>query len=491
MILKDPNWAMGSEITDIGGNVEVTDKLKELEDKVDDLRHSMPGLKCLCSDISGQEKTRKGQASSLAPIRCGNVSEQMSWDGPETWTDVTSKDTDVRYKVKCKKGDYKKANKFLEKLDLYYNCTSQAWETREHGHRNKPFVPIDLKKNPGVIKCLGSEADPPKPGKSNLPNSCKCYQEHIGNQVSIGNKVCETNKTFTQSYKVGDTKKGWYLYNKGIKDCSYKDRPIPDKYTDIVASANKTLTYKTPSDKHGKPYKDPFDDPHMPLCGQMVGDKIPPGTLLTLDFNKETYNMVCTHEDPLSSFPVNLQDPSAGDWLKIFACYFMLMALALALAYRKEENSRVFFMKAGLLGVIVPPMIWFLYHLSVADDKQTDYGQTHLTAAWGFTIIATIIIWFALGSIRSPSDKFEKFRASASNILFMIAMLMSLLGVYQSVKKSTVDILQDRIDGLVAMRRITQTKADQLSKDILDPTTRPSAETIIKQHYAIKPATNT
>jgi hypothetical protein len=438
MILKDPEWAMGSDITDVSRDPYLTDMIEELEDKVDDLRHSMSGLKCLCSDISGKDKTRKGQAASLAPIRCGNVSEQMEWDGVETWTNVQSKDTDVRYKVKCKKGKYQDANSFLKGKELVYNCTNQTWEYRDEGHRDKPFVALDLKKYPDVIKCLGDTAHKAKPGKSHLPDPCVCTKLEA---QPTGDKVCKTNKTFTQRYTVGDKKHGWYLYNKGIPNCNYESKGVPTKYLDIVNKLKKDPiiyrpftdkvlnpnTKKKNPDSKNKPYSDPFDDSKLPKCGSK---EVPLGSRLKVDFYGEIYEMVCVQEDPLNTFPVQhlTAQSSVNDWLKVLFVYAAFTGIALGFSYVRETKD-VFMVKAGSLLVIVPILIWFLYGSSHSDETSTDKGQTKLRIAWTAALVAALSIYLMLRGYKIESKEFSSFTKKSGTVMIGFAGLSGIAGL--------------------------------------------------------------
>ena len=159
IIQTDGEWKPG-EMHDISRNPEFFDKIDELEDKIDNIRKSMPDVKCLCSDITDKSesgdknKDKDTKHTQLKPFRCGNVSELFEWDGIETHTSQDSKDTDVRYKVKCKDGKYadEAVNKYLKEKDLVYNCTAQRWETRQTGSRKAKFTPYDFKKH-GIIRC--------------------------------------------------------------------------------------------------------------------------------------------------------------------------------------------------------------------------------------------------------------------------------------------------------------------------------------------------
>jgi hypothetical protein len=143
-LLQDNNWHMG-DMNDASRSPELYDKLDELEEKIDNVRKSMVSMKCLCSDIKDD---------GIKPYRCGEVSNEMVWGDVLTWTDVDSKDTDVRYPVKCQKGaDYADPllNPTLAGLELVYNCTSQDWETRKVGPRKTPFTTFDFKST--VVRC--------------------------------------------------------------------------------------------------------------------------------------------------------------------------------------------------------------------------------------------------------------------------------------------------------------------------------------------------
>jgi len=140
------------DMNDTSRSPELYDKLDELEEKIDNVRKSMVSMKCLCSDIKDDD---------IKPYRCGEVSNEMVWGDVLTWTDVDSKDTDVRYPVTCQKGaDYADPtlNPSLKGLELVYNCTSQDWETRKVGHRKAPFTTFDFKNT--VVRCK-----PPAPPK--------------------------------------------------------------------------------------------------------------------------------------------------------------------------------------------------------------------------------------------------------------------------------------------------------------------------------------
>ena len=178
-ILQDGNWRMG-DISDVSRNPELYDKLDELEEKVDNIRKSMVDVKCLCSDLS-EDKSDKKDGSYLRPNRCGNVSEMMEWDGKELWTDDDSKDTDVRYKVKCSNGKSYSDKTInprldLENKELVYNCTSQTWESRNTGTplgRREPFRTFDFKGE--TVRCEKATEDPDYPVNPVVPtNTCTC-----------------------------------------------------------------------------------------------------------------------------------------------------------------------------------------------------------------------------------------------------------------------------------------------------------------------------
>jgi hypothetical protein len=155
IIQTDGNWKPG-ETHNISGNPEFLDKMDDLEEKIDNIRKSMPEVKCLCSDLKATTDDKDKVKTKLQPYRCGNVSELLRWDEIEKWTDPDSKDTDVRYKVKCVNGDgeynEEAINKNLKDKQLVYNCTGQRWETRPTGHKKGKFTPYDLKKH-GIVKC--------------------------------------------------------------------------------------------------------------------------------------------------------------------------------------------------------------------------------------------------------------------------------------------------------------------------------------------------
>jgi len=409
MILKDPEWAQGSDVTDVSRDPYLTDIIEELEDKVDNLRKSIPGLKCLCSDIAGQDDKRDGQAAALAPIRCGNVSEQFEWDGIETWTDVQSKDTDVRYKVTCTDGnDYTQVNTALKDRQLVYNCTAQTWESRstlqDDGGRTASFTPYDFDAN-GLIRCTATDPSTPKERvtvdikglvgsqnmadtdldpSNNAPDNTGCY--------ALSGASC-----LTGNYKDG---RADYLDQACVATVVNAKKEVCQPCSYVTSGHGETRAANDTNNYGDCPLPDPQVDP---------GDQ---------------------DQDPLDAFPVqNLSaQSSVGDWMMVLFMYMAFTGVALTISYIRE-TTQVFMVKAGSLLGVAPVLMWFLYSSSNSDETSTDKGQTKLRIAWVTTLIAALLIYLMLRRYKIESKEFSSFTKRSGTYIIGAAGVVPLVGL--------------------------------------------------------------
>lgn len=148
-LLDDKEWKMGTP-SDISRNPEIDNKLDEIEEKLDNLRKNSEKPFCTCADV---------KSNLFAPYRCNKavLSDNFVWDGEFNYLPEGTKDSDVRYKIKCQNG-YKFANSVnsLSEKTLVYNCTSQKWETKGKD-RGDPFVPYTFPD--GMIHCSKDGGD--------------------------------------------------------------------------------------------------------------------------------------------------------------------------------------------------------------------------------------------------------------------------------------------------------------------------------------------
>ena len=211
-IINQGEWKPGVR-HDISRNPEDSDKMDELEEKIDAMRRSMPNLKCLCSDIKKSTDSKDTDHVSMQPHRCGDaLSTLMKWDGLHR--DMQSKDTDVRYKIACEDPtNYQdrlinpqlrsKEDKNSPVEDVYYNCTRQRWEVK--GKTDSKFTPYDFKTQ-GKLRCKRKCSTYDEDKKVGCPTGLNdhCKKEDDGTCVE---KSDETDSSKSSKSSTGQTGK--------------------------------------------------------------------------------------------------------------------------------------------------------------------------------------------------------------------------------------------------------------------------------------------
>jgi hypothetical protein len=150
-LLTDDNWKIG-ETKDIGQNPDISNKLDDIDQKLDELRKNIPEPFCTCSDI---------KSNLFGPSRCSgaDLSDDFEWKDIRQGLPSSSLDTDRRHGLQCKNNyDYTQGVGSLiytdddenHKRTITYNCTSQRWETKGH-KRSDPYVPYRFPD--GMIHC--------------------------------------------------------------------------------------------------------------------------------------------------------------------------------------------------------------------------------------------------------------------------------------------------------------------------------------------------
>jgi hypothetical protein len=313
-ILQDDKWHMG-DISDASRNPELYDKLDELEEKVDNVRKSMVSMKCLCSDIKDD---------GIKPYRCGEVSDKMVWGDVLTWTDVDSKDTDVRYPVTCQNGaDYSDAtlNPSLENLELVYNCTSQDWETRERGNRKNPFSTFDFKST--VVKCDHASPTGVMDARGVLESNGYPVDKDFVPCDPIRSKASASQKCEIKHKNI-DLICDWMGDDAALLTCL----PGPDKFP---------FTYIMID---GQIYRFNRGSPPKPTPGPKPGPK--PGPT-----------------EQLKHIPL-----FRGSWWVVQTIYWIMIFGAMGATYTRvsEMSKEIWIRKGAALTLLVPAVFWGMYY---------------------------------------------------------------------------------------------------------------------------------
>jgi hypothetical protein len=396
-LLQDGNWNMG-DMSDASHNPELFEKLEDIEDKIDTVRKSMVSMKCLCSDIKDD---------NIKPYRCGEVSNNMVWGDELTWTDMGAKDTDVRYPIKCSNdNEYRDINESLNDKELFYNCTSQEWETRELGSRNNPFTPFDFKST--VVTC-----DPPD-------QAIPVVQGTPGLAIPVAEEipVVEAIPVAGGETYVGGDPMG--APQQGYKTLKYNYSPV---YGGFERNEG-FLDAEAQTDSIRKEIREDLKDVYSgPIGVQLEGDD---NTTITLKVkannvpavqdtlrHNANFQEIILNKDILARDITNKVNelntqliagiPIFGDtWWVIQITYWIVILMAMGVRYTISANmsGRIWFSKGIALTMVVPALFWGQYYAMYNLDNYEEWVMGFIS----YGVTGLILLYFYMESKHDDGD---------------------------------------------------------------------------------------